>query len=212
MHLHLQNVCPLPMQSSVATSEVWNTHLELAPGQRIQVNAPSGRGKTSLVHFLTGLRTDFTGEITLKNTDITTFSIRRWTTIRREKLSTVFQDLRLFPDLSVMQNLMLKAVLTDAAYEDQVRTLLGRLGLSGFEDRRTATLSQGEQQRVAICRALLQPCELLILDEPFSHLDPENIDAACQCIDEFCELRNCGLLMTSLGYDYPLKFDRKLKL
>jgi ABC-type lipoprotein export system ATPase subunit len=200
------------MQSSVADSEVWNTNLELATGTRIQVNAPSGRGKTSLVHFLTGLRTDFTGEITLKNTDITTFSIRRWTTIRREKLSTVFQDLRLFPDLSVMQNLMLKAVLTDAAYEDQVRTLLGRLGLSGFEDRRTATLSQGEQQRVAICRALLQPCELLILDEPFSHLDPENIDAACQCIDEFCELRNCGLLMTSLGYDYPLKFDRKLKL
>ncbi len=200
------------MQSSVADSEVWNTNLELATGTRIQVNAPSGRGKTSLVHFLTGLRTDFTGEITLKNTDITTFSIRRWTTIRREKLSTVFQDLRLFPDLSVMQNLMLKAVLTDAAYEDQVRTLLGRLGLTGFENRRTATLSQGEQQRVAICRALLQPCELLILDEPFSHLDPENIDAACQCIDEFCELRNCGLLMTSLGYDYPLKFDRKLKL
>ncbi len=200
------------MQSSVADSEVWNTNLELATGTRIQVNAPSGRGKTSLVHFLTGLRTDFTGEITLKNTDITTFSIRRWTTIRREKLSTVFQDLRLFPDLSVMQNLMLKAVLTDAAYEDQVRTLLGRLGLTGFENRRTATLSQGEQQRVAICRALLQPCKLLVLDEPFSHLDPENIDAACQCIDEFCELRNCGLLMTSLGYDYPLKFDRKLKL
>ena len=200
------------MQSSVGTSEVWNTNLELAANTRVQINAPSGRGKTSLVHFLTGLRTDFTGEIRLENNDITTFSVRRWTAIRREKISTVFQDLRLFPDLTVMQNLMLKAVLSDIADEDQIRTLLEHLGLSGFEDRRTATLSQGEQQRVAICRALLQPCDFLILDEPFSHLDPENIDAVCQCIDEFCELRNCGLLMTSLGYDYPLKFDRKLKL
>lgn len=212
MQINLQTICPVPMQSSVADSQVWNTPVQINHGERIQINAPSGRGKTSLVHFLAGIRNDYLGIIRFDEQDAAQLKLTQWCAIRRERISMVFQDLRLFPDLTVMDNLLLKTALTKTNDETDAQRKLDQLGLVGFEQRLTKTLSQGEQQRVAIARALLQPCDCLVLDEPFSHLDPENIEAACQSINEFCELRNSGLVLTSLGYDYPLKFDRKLRL
>jgi ABC-type phosphate/phosphonate transport system ATPase subunit len=106
----------------------------------------------------------------------------------------------------------LKLALTNKVTLAQAEQWLARLGLEGFLDRKCQTLSYGQQQRVAIVRALCQPFEWLLLDEPFSHLDEQNANIALELIQEVCASQNAGLIVTSLGSVQNRMFDRSIIL
>ncbi len=213
MRIELNNLIAEPLVEIMTwESQVWLQHLCFAPGRRYQLDAPSGNGKTSLIHLLCGLRRNYRGDCCLDGRPLADFSLTQWCELRRLRMAVMFQDLRLFPDLTVAENIHLKTVLTKNALLPAPSFMLDSLGLRGYEGRRVGTLSWGERQRVALVRTLSQPFSVLLLDEPFSHLDPDNIDRACSLIDRACTVRKAGLIMTSLSYDYPLSVDYRLRL
>ncbi len=214
MRIELDSIIPDPLLGYVSwDSEIWQKQVSFDSGRRYQLNAPSGNGKTSLLGILCGLRHGYQGQWWLDRKAGRSLTLPQWCELRRHRMAVMFQDLRLLPDLTVEENILLKANLT--AGDSQVPEpglMLEKLGLVGYGDRRAGGLSWGESQRVALVRTLCQPFELVLLDEPFSHLDPANIEAACEVIDEACRVRGAGMILTSLGYEYPLPIDCRLSL
>ncbi|HYG49688.1 MAG TPA: ATP-binding cassette domain-containing protein [Flavobacteriales bacterium] len=176
------------------------------------VLAPSGSGKTSLMAFMYGMRHDFTGTISYDGKNITQQSLKWWSHMRQKSLGAIFQDLRLVPHLTVGQNLILKNNLTNHKSIDEIKAMLAHLGMIEKWNQTCGTLSYGQQQRVCIVRALLQPLDFLLADEPFSHIDDANIEKARQLILEECERQNAAFIMFSLGYDYGIRFNYRYNL
>ncbi|MEO1652651.1 MAG: ATP-binding cassette domain-containing protein [Bacteroidota bacterium] len=215
----LDQVCPAPLEASLTKksaeeekSEIWQQEIKLDAGKKIQLNAPSGKGKSTFVHLLYGIRQDYQGEIHWKGKNLKQLSAKEWVQIRQYEMSIVFQDLRLFSHLTALENIQVKSVLYDEDKTLEIKELANQMGILPLMDKKAAFLSYGEKQRVAIIRALIQPFELLLLDEPFSHLDEENIRVICSLMEEKCAQQSAGLLMTSLGYPYYIHFDQKLIL
>src|SRR5690606_1149836 len=161
--------------------------------------ASSGKGKSTFVNILYGIRKDFDGEISINGRDISLLTLDEWIELRRDKISAVFQDLQLFPDLTVWENLQLKNSLTQHQTDERINEMLNILGIGNKKQQSCGTLSLGQQQRVAIIRALLQPFDLLLLDEPFSHLDEHNAALALELILEETERNKGGFILTTLG-------------
>lgn len=212
--IELEQLRPLPLESQGLNpaSSIFNTMCRLEQGTNYQIHAESGKGKSTLIHIVYGLRKDYDGQVRLDGTDLRNLSIDDWTRLRREVLSVVFQDLRLFLELSAMENILLKAELTGHASSDQVVEMATRLGIRELLDQKAETLSYGQKQRVAIIRALVQPFRYLLLDEPFSHLDPENTRKAITLIQENCQAQNASMLLTSLDDIQAGVIDQVMKL
>jgi ABC-type lipoprotein export system ATPase subunit len=199
-------------QAQAGQSEVWDAPLALEPGSRVLVNAPSGSGKTTFIHLLYGLRRQYQGHYWLGNRDTAEWNRADWASIRQAHLAVVFQDLRLFPAATGMENIRIKAELQPVLDESAIRDMARRLGMLDRLDRPVHTLSQGERQRIAIIRALCQPFDWILLDEPFSHLDEANIARARELILERVEQQKAGFLLAGLGYDYGFSTDKTLHL
>jgi ABC-type lipoprotein export system ATPase subunit len=209
----LDNVKPAPIPPNLmASSNIWATNLKLEKGRRYLVTAPSGKGKSTFLHALYGLRRDYEGFVSFENQNVNDFSLNDWSDIRQEKVSIVFQDLRLFLNLSGWDNLLLKSELTTAKSKSDIAKMAKHLGIEMILNQTCGTMSYGQRQRVAIIRALCQPFDYLLLDEPFSHLDEANIQAACGLIREVCVAQNSGYILVSLGNDYFLEYDDTLIL
>ncbi|MCM1162903.1 MAG: ATP-binding cassette domain-containing protein [Muribaculaceae bacterium] len=184
----------------VCHSEVWlRPEISFSRPGRYVIEAESGTGKSSLCAYIYGSRTDYDGEILFDGTDIRTFGINRWCELRRRALAYLPQEMRLFPELTAMENLMIKNRLTDFHTEAELRTLLERVELGAKADIPAGRLSVGQQQRVAIVRALCQPFDFLLVDEPVSHLDARNNASVAALIASEAEARNAALIATSVG-------------
>ena len=209
-----KNVKPFPLIENgiSATSEIFNTQVEFETGKKYLVIAPSGKGKSTMLHLMYGLRSDYEGDILLDNKNIKTFTHDDWATIRQKKSGIVFQDLRLFLHLTARENIFIKKDLTDTPSVSDVDMMCEQLGISPYLNQKCETLSYGQRQRVAIIRALCQPFEMLLLDELFSNLDIENIKIATALINKACEKNNAGFILVSLGDDYYFNYDKKLIL
>ena len=177
-------------------------------GQRYLIRAQSGQGKTSLLNFIYGASFSYDGKITYNEM----FNKKEVLRYRIDKLSYVYQDLRLFPTLTAFENIILKNKLTHYKTEDQINSLIERVGLSHKRDTLVQTLSLGQRQRIALLRALCQPFELLLLDEPFSHLDDSNTAILREIIEEELQARNASLLLTSLEDNNFFHYNKKLNL
>ena len=106
--IRLNSVKPAPIQDRLLhISEVWDTDLSFEKGKRYLISAASGKGKSTLLHVMYGLRTDYTGEIQIDKKSVHGFNLEDWAMIRQQRLSLVFQDLRLFPDLTGLENIQL---------------------------------------------------------------------------------------------------------
>ncbi len=214
----LCSVLPQPLQSQIrAGSEIWRTDRQISANRRYFVSAASGKGKTTLQHILYGMRRDYEGEAIYTNPEGQAFSLQKmnleqWATLRARDVAIVFQDLRLFPNLTARENLQLKNELTQHLNPTQIEDYCARLGVSDLLDRPAGLLSYGQRQRFAIIRALCQPFRTLLMDEPFSHLDTENIRLACALISEHCAAHKAGYLVASLGDHYFLDYDEKLAI
>ncbi|MBO9683664.1 MAG: ATP-binding cassette domain-containing protein, partial [Flavisolibacter sp.] len=194
-----QNLLPLYFEESKKqTSEIWGKDLRFEKGEMIKIVAPSGSGKTSLTHFVYGTRNDYSGTITFNGNNTRQFSFENFANWRKDHFSIVFQDLRLFPEQTVFQNIDIKRQLNPFHPPEKIQKMAERLGIGKKLDSKAKTCSYGEQQRVAIIRALMQPFDFLMLDEPFSHLDNVNRQIAMELMTEEANIRGASIILADL--------------
>lgn len=214
MIFRFEKMIPLPMlEQDTSGSKVWEAEsLLLEQGKSYVVEAASGRGKTSLLSVMYGIRTDYRGEVFLDDQNIGSLSWKDWSDLRKKKLSFIFQGLELFDDLTTLENIQLKNNITTHTSPERIGELVQALGMEPYLHRKAGILSFGQQQRVAIIRALVQPFDFLLADECFSHMDKENTLKAYELIREECELRQAGLVLTSLNETELPDIDVRLEL
>ena len=213
MQIQLQKVVPTFIEEEkINQSQIWNNTVVFNTGEKVEIVAPSGSGKTSLIHFLYGLRKDFNGNILYDNNSIANFDAEKFATYRQQNISIVFQDLRLFAEQTVLQNLEIKRQLNPYHTESKIAAMAKRLGIENKLSKLCKTCSYGEQQRIGIIRSLQQPFNFLLLDEPFSHLDENNRKKAMQLMEEETALRKASIILADLKAIEYFKADRTLHL
>ena len=205
MQIKLENIIPIPLKENLQyrSSDIWNTTQVFNAGEWVNIKAPSGTGKTTLIHFLYQLRFDFEGNIFWDNTNTKQINADAIAIVRQQKLSIVFQDLKLFGNLTARENIEINRVLQQPyCASEKIDEMAARLGITSILNQKVSLCSYGEQQRIAIIRALVQPFEFLLMDEPFSHLDTKNATLAWNLIKEDALSKKAGILITSLD-PYP---------
>ena len=201
----IRDLLPLVFRGMEASERIRHSQVWLAPeltfrrGCRICIQAESGGGKSSLLSFIYGNRSDYSGEILFGNDNIRGFGVDDWCRLRTTSLALLPQEMRVFPELTVMQNLQLKNSLANRKTEASLRGNLERLGIGDKADTPLCRLSIGQQQRVAIVRALCQPFDFILLDEPVSHLDRRNNEIAATMVEEEAAAQGAGVISTSVG-------------
>ena len=184
--------------------------LQVAAGERIAIVGPSGAGKSTLLNLIAGFVLPTQGNIWLNGENHT-----RSAPYERP-VSMLFQENNLFPHLTVQQNLALglKTTLKLTALEqDQIEQVADAVGLTSFLSRLPNSLSGGQKQRVALARCLLRDKPILLLDEPFSALDPELRMEMLNLIDELCHSKKLTLLLvTHQPSELTGKVDRMLRI
>lgn len=192
--------------SRICSSQIWEEpSLVFSKGCRLCIHAESGSGKSSLLSFIYGNRNDYKGEILFDDTDIRSFSVEKWCEVRTKNLSLLPQEMRLFPELTVAQNISLKNNRTNHKSAEQIDEYLNSLGLSEKKNIPVGKLSIGQQQRVALIRSLCQPFDFLFLDEPVSHLDERNNQIIAEMVEEEAARQGAGVVATSVGNHLLLK-------
>ena len=215
MQLEIQNIIPIPLKDRLLqrSSDVWNKNLQLQSGEFVKIKAPSGTGKTTFVHIIYKLRKDFEGAVIWNNKNLLSINQDELAVLRQQHLSIIFQDLRLFPNLTARENIDLNRVLQQPFYEsNRIDEMAAELGVASILNQKASVCSYGEQQRIAIIRSLMQPFDWLIMDEPFSHLDKDNIDKAAKLIEAECKKRNAGFILTDLEDDDHFNYTKFLNL
>ena len=213
MNIHFEQVMPTPLSSiEHSKNSIWGATFTLEQGQKILLNASSGKGKTTFTHTLAGIRKDYEGNLKFDSQEVAKITPEEWSGYRKDRISFVFQDLQLFPSLTVQENLNVKNDLTGAVSENELLEMLEKLGVRDKWAVPTKLLSMGQQQRVAIVRALAQPFDWIILDEPFSHLDVANTKLSLELIAERCNTLGAGFVLTTLGDLHGFDYDRELTL
>lgn len=195
-------------EDEVSSSDIYlRDNVIFEKGNKYLVRAHSGHGKSSFLNIIYGSNLNYSGDIEYQETEV-----KDSLSLRKSNLSYVFQDFKLFPELTVLENLQLKNALTNHKTEEEIDTLISRVQLSHKKDTVVRTLSLGQQQRVAILRALCMPFDFILLDEPFSHLDIKNIKILTEIINEECAKNGAGLIITSLDEEYYFEYDYSLNL
>ena len=213
MQIQLRKVTPDYIEKENRNaSQIWDQNITINKGEHLHIVAPSGSGKTSLMHFIYGLRKDYSGAVYYDDKDIKKLSVEKFSSFRQNKISIIFQDLRLFEDQTVQENIEIKRILDPYYPSQKIAEMAQRLGIETKLNQMAKTCSYGEQQRIAIIRALMQPFDWLIMDEPFSHLDKNNIEKAVALINAECKKRNAGFILTDLEDDDHFDYTRFLNL
>lgn len=194
-NLILQNIIPNYIEN-ISGSDVYGKELVFEKGKYIHIEAPSGTGKTTLLHIIYGINNLYRGNVLWDNKQENDYNL-----IRQNHLSVVFQDLRLIQDISVLDNIELKNQLTQHKSTDEIMQMLHFLDVDMHRNKITHQLSRGEQQRVAIVRALCMPFSFIILDEVMSHLDEQNRLKVADLIHQECIKNNASLMMLNLYKD-----------
>lgn len=193
-------------------SDVWHTELTLERGKRYLIEAESGTGKSSLCSYLYGQRGDYRGNILFDDENVASFSQSRWCDIRQQHLSILFQDLKLFGELTAMENVEIKNNITHTQTRATIVKWFEELGIGDKLNSRIDRMSYGQQQRVALIRALCQPYSFILLDEPISHLDDRNSDIMRDIIEREAKRQGAGVIATSIGKHMNIEYDKYLRL
>ena len=194
------------------SSDIWLRDVSFERGKSYLVRAESGTGKSSLCSYIYGQRGDYRGIIHFDQEDVSRYDIGRWSEIRQANISILFQELRLFGELTALENVRIKNSITNFKNREEIESLFQELGIADKLNSRTDRLSFGQQQRVALIRALCQPFDFLLLDEPISHLDDKNSDVMRDVILREVEKQGAGLIATSIGKQMNIDYDLCLNL
>lgn len=211
--IELENVLPCVFEGKKGIqSDVWLASVTFERGKTYLVSAESGGGKSSLCAYLYGYRKDFSGSIRFDGNPVSELSVAQWCNVRKRQIAYLPQELRLFPELTAAENVQLKNRLTHYKPEQEIHRLFDRLGIGDKRDSPVAKMSIGQQQRVAVIRALCQPCDFFLLDEPVSHLDDANNRIVAEILTEEAALTGAGIIATSVGNDLKIKAEEALQL
>ena len=214
MQLTLNELIPEPLRDKLSTtnSGIWKKKVTMQEGECIFIQAPSGTGKTTLLHVLYGIRHDYAGAVVWGSDNMKRLNEDQLVVLRAQDISIIFQDMRLFPGLTAWENLQVKVALNGNIAESVIIEWMDRLGIAEKKNALAATLSYGEQQRVAILRGLLQPFRWLLMDEPFSHLDRDNTVKAIKLISEVVLQRKAGILLADLDENTYFPYTQTIML
>jgi len=193
-------------------SDIWQNELLFERGKHYLVEADSGRGKSTFCSYILGYRHDFSGQLLFDDKDTRRFSISEWTLLRECHVSCLFQELRLFPELTAFENVEIKNRLTHHKSRQQIEEWFDLLGIADKLQTAVGRLSFGQQQRVAMMRALVQPFDFLLADEPISHLDDANSSMMAALLTQETQAQGAALIVTSIGKRLPVNYDYTLRL
>lgn len=209
----LQQVLPEVFAGkSMPASQVWMQHVELERGRKYLLEAASGSGKSSLCSFLYGRRHDYRGTVAFDGIDIRHLTTDDWVELRKRSLAMMFQEFCLFPELTAMENVEVKNRLTGFRKKKELVGWFERLGIADQMGIRVGQMSLGQQQRVAFMRALCQPFDFIMLDEPVSHLDDRNAQVLGEMLLEEAGKQQAAVVVTSVGRRLMLDYDEELTL
>jgi len=197
--------------------------LKISRGESVFLRGPSGSGKSTLLGLIGGVLRPQAGQISICGTEITALSAGRRDKIRAEHLGIIFQQLNLLPYLNILQNVTLPCRFSSARADraasrggsavETARQLIKDLGLeANLLSRKVGNLSIGQQQRVAVARALIGGPDLIIADEPTSALDSDNRDRFIELLDAQRKRFDCSLLFVSHDLSLAKHFDRSIDL
>lgn len=208
-----KNVVPQVFsQQADLHSDIWNNELVLNRGHKYLIEAASGKGKSTFCSYILGFRRDYSGSIVFDNTDTRTFGVSRWVDVRRSEVSLLFQELRLFPELTAMENVLVKNNLTHHKSRKQIEEWFEMMGIADKKNVAAGRMSFGQQQRVAMMRALVQPFSFILADEPISHLDDTNSRIMMDIMEQEAKAQGAAIIVTSIGKHVELEYERRVKL
>lgn len=193
-------------------SDVWNEEITFRKGHYYLLEANSGKGKSTFCSYLIGYRRDFDGNILFDEQNINALTIKDWAEIRTRQVSYLFQELRLFPELTALENVLIKNNMTHFKTKAQILEWFDELDIADKLNVRIGQMSFGQQQRVALIRSLVQPFDFLLADEPISHLDDDNSNAMAQVLLREATHQGAGVIVTSIGKHLALKYDKVVRL
>jgi ABC-type lipoprotein export system ATPase subunit len=182
-------------------------------GERVGVIGASGSGKTTLLHLIAGIASPTAGSIETGGTALAGLDDADRREFRIRRIGLVFQEFELLEYLDVIDNILLpyrigSALRLNGAVRDRAAALARRVGLADELRRPSTQLSQGEKQRVAVCRALIAAPDLLLADEPTGNLDPANKDRVLDILVDYAEERGATLVTVTHDHDLLGRFGR----
>ncbi len=188
-------------------------HLSIADRERVAVIGPSGSGKTTLLNLIAGIRLPQQGKIVTAETEVTALGDAERRDFRIQRLGLVFQEFELLEYLTVLDNILLPYRITGALdleseTRSRARALAVEVGLADKLKRYVDQLSQGERQRVALCRSLLTTPRLILADEPTGNLDPTNKDRVLDILFEYADRQGSTLVTVTHDHDLLPRFER----
>lgn len=182
-------------------------HLELKEGEQLALQGSSGCGKTTLLHLIAGILKPDSGSVVVKGTDLAALGEAGRDRVRAEHLGYVFQTFNLLQGYSALENVLLGMLFGPGSDEAFARKMLERVGLTERAHYRPRQLSVGQQQRVAVARALANRPALVLADEPTGNLDARNAREALKLIRDVCRENNAALLLVSHDRDVLAQFE-----
>lgn len=193
-------------------SEIWQQEVTFEKGHLYLVEADSGKGKSTFCSYILGYRHDYTGNV-LFDSDITAnYKVSDWVETRKRHISHLFQELRLFPELTAMENVEIKNKMTNFKSRKQILEWFDMLGIADKVDTKIGRMSFGQQQRVAMIRALCQPFDFILADEPISHLDDNNSRIMGDIMMTEAKVQGAGVIVTSIGKHIDLDYEKTIRL
>ncbi|TRD23578.1 ABC transporter ATP-binding protein [Palleronia caenipelagi] len=184
-------------------------------GEAVALVAPSGTGKSTLLHIAGLLDTADAGAVRIGGEEMTGLSDRRRTGVRRRDVGFVYQFHHLLPEFTAEENIVLPQLAEGVAQSvaaGHARALMESVGVGGRADHRPAALSGGEQQRVAFCRALANRPRVLLADEPTGNLDPETSDTVFEAMMTLVRETGLAALIATHNMELAARMDRVLRL
>ena len=189
--------------------------LEVAAGERVAMIGPSGLGKTTLLHLLAGVLVPSAGRIVVDGIDVSGLSREDRQDYRALRMGMVFQEFELLAYLGVIDNVLLPyrispALTLDDETRERAKSLVQEVGLDGKQRRFPGHLSQGERQRIAVCRALVTRPAIVLGDEPTGNLDPDNRDHIMDTLWRYSEETDAPLVVVTHDHELLARFDRTI--
>ena len=212
--LQLSNIVKsfrLPDGKSLTVLDI--VSFQIAAQEQVVLIGESGGGKTTLLHCIAGIMQPTSGSITLDGVELTRLSESGRDRMRAAKIGYVFQTFNLLPGFTALENVRLGMTFGDGKHDlERAKGLLQRVGLGDRLHHRPSQLSVGQQQRVAVARALANRPKLLLADEPTANIDPQNQQRIIDLIRETCREENVALLIVTHSMQIADQFTRVERL
>lgn len=207
--LQLKNVNKSYLEGNIKHAVLSNLDLQVSKGEIIILFGKSGSGKSTLLNVISGIDVPDSGSVLIDGTDITKLSEKERTLVRRNKVGFIFQFFNLIPTLTVKENLLLPLELAGSNNtEERIESLLSEVGLANRANTYPDKLSGGEQQRIAIARALIHNPDIILADEPTGNLDYETGLQIVDLLDRVVKKKAKTMIMVTHSKDVIGLADR----